>query len=81
MLSCLRTGDEESARLCIGRLTERFGTSNERVLALAGLYDEATAKTEAELNEVLKSYEKILKNDPTNTVRRSPCLYLQQIAH
>lgn len=68
MMSCLRTGDEESARLCLGRLTERFGTSNERVLALIGLYDEATAKDEGELDEVLKSYENLLKNDPTNGV-------------
>lgn len=68
MMSCLRTGDEDSARLCLGRLTERFGTSNERVLALIGLYDEATAKSEKELNDVLKSYEDILKNDPSNGV-------------
>jgi hypothetical protein len=68
MLSCLRTGDEDSARECLQRLTERFGTSNERVLALIGLYDEATAKTEAELQDVLKSYAGILKNDPTNGV-------------
>lgn len=68
MLSCLRTGDEDSARLCLGRLTERFGITNERLLALVGLYDESTAKTEGELNNVLKSYENLLKNDPTNTV-------------
>lgn len=68
MLSCLRTGDEDSARLCLDRLTERFGTSNDRVLALVGLYDEATAKTEAELTEVLVTYETILKSDPTNMV-------------
>lgn len=72
MMSCLRTGDVESARLCLGRLTERFGTSNERVLALIGLYDEATAKDEAELDQILKSYEDILKNDPTNGVSISP---------
>jgi len=68
MLSCLRTGDEDSARSCLQRLTERFGTSNERVLALIGLYDEATARTDAELQDVLKSYTNLLKHDPTNGV-------------
>jgi ER membrane protein complex subunit 2 len=68
MLSCLRTGDEESARLCLGRLTERFGTDNERLLALIGLYDEATAQNDTELKKVLDTYETILKNDPSNMV-------------
>ncbi len=68
MLSCLRTGDEESARLCLDRLTERFGSQNERLMALRGLYQEATAQSDAALKEVLAEYEKILKNDPSNMV-------------
>jgi hypothetical protein len=68
MLSCLRTGDEESARLCLDRLTERFGSQNERLMALRGLYQEATAQNDATLKEVLAEYEKILKNDPSNMV-------------
>ena len=76
MLSCLRTGDEESARLCLGRLTERFGTDNERLLALVGLYDEATAQNDAELKKVLDTYETILKKDPSNMVNCASLLKL-----
>ena len=43
MISCLRTGDEQSAHLCLQRLTERFGAENERLMALRGLFQEATA--------------------------------------
>ena len=68
MLSCLRTGDEESACLCLDRLTERFGSQNERLMALRGLYQEATAQSDAALKEVLAEYETILKNDPSNMV-------------
>ena len=68
MMSCLRTGDEESARLCLVRLTERFGVSNERVIGLVGVFDEATAKNDEELDDVLKNYERLLKSDPTNGV-------------
>ena len=35
------------------------------MLALQGLYQEATAKDEGELREVMGSYEEILKEDPT----------------
>lgn len=68
MLSCLRTGDEESARICLARLTERFGTESEKLLALTGLYDEATAQNDGELRNVLSNYERILKRDPSNMV-------------
>lgn len=68
MLSCLRTGDEESAHLCLQRLTERFGAGNERLMALRGLFQEAIAKDDAELKQVLEEYENILTQDPTNIV-------------
>ena len=68
MLSCLRTGDEASARICLERLTQRFGTANEKILALTGLYDEATAQDDAELGKVLENYDTILANDPANMV-------------
>lgn len=68
MLSCLRTGDEESALVCLQRLTERFGTENERLLALTGLYDEATAKSDAELKKIVDTYNIILRKDPSNMV-------------
>lgn len=66
MLSCLRTGDEESAHLCLERLTARFGTDNEKLMALRGLFQEAVAQDDAALRQVLDQYENILKNDPSN---------------
>lgn len=68
MMSCLRTGDEESAHLCLERLTERFGNDNERVMALRGLFQEAVASDDAALKQVLKEYGTILAKDPSNMV-------------
>jgi len=68
MLSCLRTGDEESAHLCLERLTERFGAENERLMALRGLFQEAVAQDDAALKQVLEEYENILAKDPSNMV-------------
>lgn len=66
MQSCLRTGDERSASLCLERLTNRFGAQNERVMALRGIFQEATAENDAALANVLKEYETILQKDPSN---------------
>lgn len=66
MLSCLRTGDEPSARICLQKLTKRFGESNERVMALKGMLQEATAEDDAALLRVVKEYQGILTKDPTN---------------
>jgi hypothetical protein len=68
MLSCLRTGDEQSAHLCLERLTARFGEDNTRLMALRGLFQEAIAENDAALQRVLKEYEQILEADPTNMV-------------
>jgi alpha-D-ribose 1-methylphosphonate 5-triphosphate synthase subunit PhnI len=68
MLSCLRTGDEQSAHLCLERLTGRFGAENERVMALRGLFQEAIAQDDAALKQVLGEYETILAKDPGNMV-------------
>jgi hypothetical protein len=64
-LACLQSGDNESAYLCLEEITERFGKENERVMALQGLYEEATAENDAELQAVLARYEELLKEDPT----------------
>jgi len=64
-LACLASGDDAGASLCLEALTDRFGKLNEHVLALRGLYEEATAKTDAELQTVMARYEKILNDDPT----------------
>ena len=74
MLSCLRTGDEESAHLCLQRVTERFGADNERLMALRGVFQEAIAKDDAELKQLLEEYDLILKDDPGNMVRISRLL-------
>jgi hypothetical protein len=68
MLSCLRTGDEQSAHLCLERLTQRFGAENERLMALRGLFQEAIAQDDAALKQVLGEYESILAKDPSNMV-------------
>ena len=64
-LACLRTGDNESAYLCLEELIDRFGKANDRIVALQGLYREATAKNEKELLEVMRFYEELLQSDPT----------------
>jgi ER membrane protein complex subunit 2 len=71
MQSCLRTGDEQSAHMCLERLTSRFGADNERVMALRGLFQEAIAEDDAALERVLEEYESILSRDRTNMVRRA----------
>jgi hypothetical protein len=67
-LSCLRTRDDKSAAACLKRLTDRFGEENERVKALNGMYREAIASDDAELETILRDYEAILKESPTNIV-------------
>ncbi|KAK6072996.1 tetratricopeptide repeat domain-containing protein [Seiridium cupressi] len=66
LLSCLRTGDEESAHQCLGRLINRFGDDNERIMAFIGLLKEADAEDNATLEVVLKEYQAILEKNPTN---------------
>jgi hypothetical protein len=67
--TCLRTGDEKSAHLCLEGLTKRFGSSNERVMGLRGLYQEAVVEDNTALDSVLKEYGTLLEEDPTNMVR------------
>ncbi|KAI1214926.1 tetratricopeptide [Annulohypoxylon truncatum] len=66
LLSCLRTGDDESAHQCLGRLVNRFGDDNERIMALKGILKEADADDSASLDAVLKEYDQILQDNPTN---------------
>ena len=64
--SALRTGDETSARAVLERLEARFGEHNERIITLRGIFNEATAQSNADLDKVFEGYEKIMKEDPTN---------------
>ncbi|KAK5689573.1 Inositol phosphatase SIW14 [Elasticomyces elasticus] len=64
-LALLRTGDHDSAYTCLEALTTRFGKTNDHILALQGLYQEATAKNKEELEEVMKAYDEVLNEDQT----------------
>ena len=68
LLSCLRTGDDCSARQCLDRLIERFGEENERIMAFKGIYEEAVATNTQTLDKILKEYERALESDGTNVV-------------
>ena len=50
------------------RLVVRFGSSNERVMALMGLVKEAQASNHSELEKVLAEYDVILQETPSNIV-------------
>ncbi|CZT18048.1 related to kinetoplast-associated protein KAP [Ramularia collo-cygni] len=80
LIACLRTGDNESAYLYLEELTDRFGETNERVIALRGLYAEATARTPQELDDVMANYEEILKEDPSVfTIRKRRAALLRSM--
>lgn len=66
IVACLKTGDDKSAFECVEALIARFGEDNERVQALEGLYREAVAKNDAELQTILEDYEAIIKEDEAN---------------
>lgn len=67
-LSCLRTGDDKAAFNCLEKLIARFGATNERIMGLRGLYQEAVAKDNAALERVLQEYDEVLAEDKVNTV-------------
>lgn len=68
LLSCLRTGDEQSAHECLERLVKRFGDDNERIMAFTGLVKEAEASNNAALEQILKEYDEVLAKNNTNIV-------------
>lgn len=67
-LSCLRTGDDKAAFNCLEKLMGRFGATNERIMGLRGLYQEAVAEDDAALERVLQEYDEVLAEDAVNTV-------------
>jgi hypothetical protein len=75
-LACLQTGDDQSAQTCLDRLSNRFGPSNERVMGLRGLFQEATAKDQPALEKCLAEYETILSESPVNVVSHYCPLFL-----
>ncbi|KAE8147651.1 hypothetical protein BDV25DRAFT_159913 [Aspergillus avenaceus] len=64
--ACLQSGDDKSAVLCLELLTRRFGSSNERVTALRGLYEEALAENQFELEQCLHKYDALLSDNALN---------------
>lgn len=71
LLACLRTGDDKAAHLCLEKLVDRFGATNERVMGLRGLYQEAVAQDDSALERIVHEYQEVLAEDPANTVRSS----------
>lgn len=71
-LSCLQTGDTKSGLSCLGLLEHRFGASNERVMGLRGLYEEAIAEDRPSLETCLRRYDALLLENPVNVVCGGP---------
>ena len=68
LLACLTTGDDKAAHACLERMITRFGATNERVMGLRGLYQEAVAENDAALERILREYEEVLAENPINAV-------------
>ncbi|KAH1486023.1 hypothetical protein LV164_003082 [Aspergillus fumigatus] len=66
LLACLQTGDDRSALSCLNQLEQRFGASNERVLGLRGIYEEAVAEDQSSLESCLRKYDTLLLENPAN---------------
>jgi tetratricopeptide (TPR) repeat protein len=66
LLACLQTGDDRSALSCLNQLEQRFGASNERVLGLRGIYEEAVAEDRSSLESCLRKYDTLLLENPGN---------------
>ncbi|KAL8759777.1 MAG: hypothetical protein Q9199_000501 [Rusavskia elegans] len=81
LYSCLRTGDDKAAHLCLEKLGGRFGTNDERVMGLRGLYQEAMAEDPSALLQMLREYDEILTENPTFTpVRKRRIALLQSLS-
>lgn len=55
--------------MCLEKLIQRFGATNERVMGLRGLYQEAVADGVDALEKILQEYSEVLEGDSANTVR------------
>jgi hypothetical protein len=67
-VSCLRTGDDKSARAILDKLVERFGDKNERVMAYQAMMAEVKAETDQDAVKVLKDFGDAIDADPSNFV-------------
>ncbi|KAL8768120.1 MAG: hypothetical protein Q9209_005583 [Squamulea sp. 1 TL-2023] len=81
LYSCLRTGDDKAAHSCLQQLSGRFGTRDQRVMGLRGLYQEAMAEDNSALLQMLRQYDEILHEDPAITpVRKRRIALLRSLA-
>ncbi|KAI4230104.1 MAG: hypothetical protein L6R36_000361 [Xanthoria steineri] len=81
LYSCLRTGDDKAAHSCLEKLGGRFGTNDERIMGLRGLYQEAMAEDQAALLRMLREYDQILAENPTVTpVRKRRITLLRSLS-
>ena len=61
-------------------MESRFGTDNERIITLRGIYNEATAQTTSDLEKVFEGYETILREDPKNiSIRKRRVVVLKSL--
>lgn len=70
--ACIRAGEDNTAKLCIQRISDRFGSDDDRVSAMAGVLEEVMAETPQQLEQMLQVYELALEKDPTRLVRPTP---------
>ncbi|RPA77241.1 hypothetical protein BJ508DRAFT_228915 [Ascobolus immersus RN42] len=63
--ACIRGGDDRTASLALQRLSDRFGSDDDRVAGMRGVLSEVAATTTTELEEVLRGYDEVLEKDPT----------------
>ncbi|KAL9020208.1 MAG: hypothetical protein Q9185_002491 [Variospora sp. 1 TL-2023] len=81
LYSCLRTGDDKTAHYFLQKLALRFGKNDERVMGLRGLYQEAMAEDSSALLQMLREYDEVLVEDPTNTpVRKRQITLLRSLS-
>ena len=82
VIACLQTGDDKSAHFALERLTQRFGSNNEKIMALRGLYQEAVAKDYQDLKKILEDYNTILRENPVNVpILKRRIAILRSIKH
>ncbi|EEP82132.1 predicted protein [Uncinocarpus reesii 1704] len=66
LLASLAAGNDKSSLESLNRITSRFGSTNDRVIGLQGLCDEALTESDEALENVLEGYETVLKDNPVN---------------
>ncbi|KAL8852417.1 MAG: hypothetical protein Q9221_002723 [Calogaya cf. arnoldii] len=75
------SSDDKAANMCLEKLGGRFGTDDERIMGLRGLYQEAMAEDQPALLQMLREYDEILAENPTATpVRKRRIALLRSLS-